>query len=146
MAKETPKVQTDVNKKNIYITFIIAGVIAWFPLSSLMLNLFNLLSQWVPNPKVLGIIEVSNLVAAAVCAGAVYLMVKSEGVYQFTNEVFTELGKVSWPVKKGTGVSTWEKFRELRESTLVVLVSIVLLSVVVGVLDTVYQLIMKAIF
>jgi len=146
VAKEVTKNPANANDKNIKLTFVVAAIIAWFPVSSLMLTLFDLFAQWVPNPKVLGMVYLSNIIAGLVCVGGAYLMIKSEAVYQFTNEVYIELGKVSWPFKKGTGVSNWEKFRELRESTLVVLFSIVMLSIVVGILDTIYQVVISTVF
>ena len=146
MANQSTKTQVRTNKKNIYITFICVGVILWFPLSTLMLNIFDLFSTWIPNPKILGVIELSNLVSILISGLIVYAMIKSESVYQFTNDVYTELGKVSWPIKKGTGVSNWEKFREIRESTAVVIVSIIAMALVIGVMDMVFQALVKVVF
>ena len=146
MANQSTKPQVRTNKKNIYITFICVGVILWFPLSTLMLNLFDLFSTWIPNPKILGVVELSNLVSILVSGLIVYAMIKSESIYQFTNDVYTELGKVSWPIKKGTGISNWEKFRELRESTAVVIVSIIAMALVIGVMDMVFQSIVRVVF
>ncbi|MEW6534925.1 MAG: preprotein translocase subunit SecE [Candidatus Auribacterota bacterium] len=147
MAKEVTKNQAaNVNDKNIKLTFVVAGIIAWFPVSSLLLTLFDLSAQWVPNPKVMGMVYLSNIISGLICAGGAYMMIRSEAIYQFTNEVYIELGKVSWPFKQGTAVSNWEKFRELRESTLVVLFSIVVLAFVVGIIDTVFQIVMNTVF
>lgn len=146
MAIQSTNSTLKANRKNIYITFICIGVVAWFPLSSLMFNIFDLLSAWVPNPKLLGMIEVSNLVALMISGLIVYGLINSKGIYAFTNDVFVELGKVSWPVKKGTGISAWEKFREIRESTLVVIVSIAALGMIIGGMDVVFQLLVKMIF
>jgi len=146
VANQSTKPQVRTNKKNIYITFICVGVILWFPLSTLMLNLFDLFSTWIPNPKILGVVELSNLVSILVSGLIVYAMIKSESIYQFTNDVYTELGKVSWPIKKGTGISNWEKFRELRESTAVVIVSIIAMALVIGVMDMVFQSIVRVVF
>ena len=146
MAINSTKNPAKVNYKNIVRTFVCVGILAWFPLSTLMYNIFDLLADWVSNPKILGVVELSNLVSIVMCALIVIGLVKNQGSYNFTNEVFIELGKVSWPVKKGTGVPFFEKIRQLRESTLVVLVSIVLLSVVIAGIDIVLQFSMKVIF
>jgi len=146
VAINSTKNPAKVNYKNIVITFVCVGILAWFPLSTLMLNIFDLLADWVPNPKILGIVEVSNLVSILLCVLVVVGLVKNEGAYNFTNEVFIELGKVSWPIKKGTGIPFFEKIRQLRESTMVVLISIVLLSIVIAGIDLVLQFFMKVIF
>ena len=146
MAIQSTKSTLNANKKNIYITFIVVGLVAWFPISSLMYNVFDLISTWVPNPKLLGVIQLSNLVTTCLAGLIVLGLVKSNSIYEFTNDVFVELAKVSWPVKKGTGVPLWEKFREIRESTLVVLFSIAALGIIVGAMDMVFQLLVKTIF
>jgi len=146
VAITNPTKQSKANKKNIYITFICVGVIAWFPLSSLMYSVFDLFGGWIPNTRVLGVVELSNLVAMLISALIVFGLTRSESVYIFTNEVFMELSKVSWPIKQGTGITRWEKFRELRESTIVVMLGLLILSVIVGVIDFVFQTIVKIIF
>jgi len=146
VAITNPTKQAKANKKNIYITYICVGVIAWFPLSSLMYGTFDLFGGWLQNPRIFGMVELSNLVAMIFSGLIVFGLIKSESVYQFTNEVFMELSKVSWPIKQGTGVTRWEKFRELRESTIVVLVGLLVLAVIVGVIDFVFQTIIKLIF
>ena len=146
MAIQSTKSTLNVNRKNIYITFVLVGLVAWFPLSTLMYNVFDLISGAIPNPKLLGVIQLSNLVSACIAALIVFGLMQSKSIYEFTNDVFVELGKVSWPVKKGTGVPVWEKFREIRESTLVVILSIAVLGIIVGGMDMVFQLLVKAIF
>ncbi len=146
MAMNSTKNPAKVNYKNIVITFVCVGILAWFPLSTLMFNIFDLLSGWIPNPKVLGVVELSNLVSIVLSSLIVVGLVKNQGTYNFTNEVFIELGKVSWPLKKGTGIPFYEKTRQLRESTLVVLISIVLLAIVIAGVDVVLQFFMKVIF
>jgi len=146
VANQSTKTQVRTNKKNIYITFICVGVILWFPLSSLMFNIFDLFSTWIPNPKILGIVELSNLVSIILSGLIVYAMIKSESIYQFSNDVYTELGKVSWPIKKGTGISNWEKFREIRESTAVVIISIIAMALLIGVMDMIFQALVKIVF
>ena len=142
----TTKSTGNVHQKGIYIAFIVVGLLAWFPLSSLMYTIFDWIATWVSNPKLLGVVQMSNLIAIGVSALIVIGLVRSESIYNFTNEVFVELGKVSWPVKKGTGISAWEKFRDLRESTLVVLFSIVILSAAIGAIDLVLGFFVKIIF
>jgi preprotein translocase subunit SecE len=146
VAIQSTKGTLNANKKNIYITFISIGVVAWFPISSLMFNIFDLVSTWVPNPKLLGTFELSNLVSAAISALIVMGLVQSKAIYAFTNDVFVELGKVSWPIKKGTGISWWEKFREIRESTMVVILSIAALGIIIGAMDMIFQVLVKIVF
>ncbi|MCP5461863.1 MAG: preprotein translocase subunit SecE [bacterium] len=142
----TTKSSANVHQKSIYITFIVVGMLAWFPVSSLMYTVFDWISAWVPNPKLFHVIEVSNLLAIGISVLIVLGMIRSENIYNFTNEVFIELGKVSWPIKQGTGISNWEKFRDLRESTLVVLFSIVVMSAVITLMDFIFGFFVKIIF
>ena len=58
-------------------------------------------------------------------------------IFKFIGEVKTELRKASWPWDPDPKVRGFKKFKELIDSTLVVLVAIILLAAYVGMWDLV---------
>lgn len=63
-------------------------------------------------------------------------------VRTFIGEVMVEMKKVSWPIKRGKNVKPSERYRELRDSTLMVIVSTLLLSAYIGLVDVVLSRLM----
>ena len=59
----------------------------------------------------------------------------TEQVREFTKEVRVEFGKVSWPTRS-----------ELRDSTLVVIVTMLLITAFVGVVDQLLTMVMGLLF
>ena len=59
----------------------------------------------------------------------------TEQIREFTKEVRVEFGKVSWPTRG-----------ELRDSTLVVIVTMLLVTVFVGVVDQLLTMVMGLLF
>ena len=57
----------------------------------------------------------------------------------FIGEVKTELRKASWPWDPDTKVKGFKKYKELIDSTLVILVAMVLLAAYVALWDLVHQ-------
>ena len=57
----------------------------------------------------------------------------------FLNEVKSELRKASWPWDPDPKVKGFKKFKELIDSTLVILVAMVLLAAYVALWDLVHQ-------
>lgn len=55
----------------------------------------------------------------------------------FLSEVVVELNKVSWPIKRGKNIKPSERYRELTDSTLMVIVSSVALAVYIGLMDAI---------
>ena len=53
----------------------------------------------------------------------------------FLAEVTAEMKKVSWPIKKGKNLKPAERYRELRDSTVTVIVSSLLLAIFIGLVD-----------
>ena len=53
----------------------------------------------------------------------------------FLGEVVVEMSKVSWPVKRGRNIKPSERYRELSDSTIMVVVSSVALAAYIGLVD-----------
>ncbi len=62
---------------------------------------------------------------------------------QFMVEVAQEMNKVSWPIKRGKSIKPAERYRELSDSTIMVIVSTVALAAYVGVVDIVLSNLMQ---
>jgi len=56
-------------------------------------------------------------------------------IKQFLNEVAVEMKKVSWPIKKGHNLTFSERYQELTDSTVMVIVSSLALAIYIGVMD-----------
>ncbi len=63
-------------------------------------------------------------------------------VRTFISEVTVEMKKVSWPIKRGKNIKPAERYRELRDSTLMVIVSTLLLAAYIGLVDVVLSRLM----
>lgn len=64
-------------------------------------------------------------------------------VKTFITEVITEMNKVSWPIKRGKDIKPAERYRELTDSTVMVIVSMLILAAYIGLVDIMLSSIMK---
>lgn len=53
----------------------------------------------------------------------------------FIIDVAAEMGKVSWPIKRGKDLKAVERYRELIDSTTMVIVSTIALAAYIGLVD-----------
>lgn len=58
-----------------------------------------------------------------------------EKIKTFIVEVAAEMSKVSWPIKRGKDLKPAERYRELIDSTTMVIVSTIALSAYIGLVD-----------
>jgi preprotein translocase subunit SecE len=58
-------------------------------------------------------------------------------------EVAQEMNKVSWPIKRGKNIKPSDRYRELSDSTTMVIVSTVALAAYVGVVDILLSSLMQ---
>jgi preprotein translocase SecE subunit len=91
------------NKKAVSLIYLACGFIAW------MLSREILGSVWViarlPMPSD-WIVSPVDMLAVVFGLATFFVLLKSGRVNGFTNEVITELGKVTWPNRKETVLST----------------------------------------
>jgi preprotein translocase subunit SecE len=64
-------------------------------------------------------------------------------VREFMLEVAQEMNKVSWPIKRGKNIKPSDRYRELSDSTTMVIVSTVALAAYVGVVDILLSSLMQ---
>lgn len=113
------------NQRYVVFSFLVLGVFVWITLGKLLGAVAYAAN--VPDPQVLGGINLSSALGFGLSAlGAGYLF-RHARARAFTNEVFAELRKVTWPSKN-----------ETRSATVVVLVTTAIISLILGVFDFVW--------
>ena len=60
----------------------------------------------------------------------------------FIVEVVAEMNKVSWPIKRGKDLKPAERYREIIDSTTMVIVSTIALAAYIGLVDVVLSSLM----
>jgi len=60
-------------------------------------------------------------------------------LFKFIGEVKTELRKASWPWESDPKIKGFKKYKELIDSTVVVLIAIILLAAYVGLWDLIHN-------
>ena len=91
------------NKKAVSLIYLACGAISWLLFREILSTVWVLAKL----PMPMGwIVSPVDILAAAIGIVTFVVLVKSAKVNSFTNEVITELGKVTWPNKKETILST----------------------------------------
>ena len=88
------------NARYIYLTFLLAGFCVGLATRSAAIQI--LLSTGAADTVVAGILPVSSLVALASGVLTFFVLLKLPPAAQFTDEVFSELVKVTWPDREET--------------------------------------------
>jgi preprotein translocase subunit SecE len=65
-----------------------------------------------------------------------------EKIKTFIVEVAAEMNRVSWPIKRGKDLKPAERYRELIDSTTMVIVSTIALAAYIGLVDMVLSSLM----
>lgn len=65
-----------------------------------------------------------------------------EKIKTFIAEVGAEMSKVSWPIKRGSNIKASERYRELTDSTVMVIASSIGLAAYIGVMDVILSSLM----
>jgi preprotein translocase subunit SecE len=60
----------------------------------------------------------------------------------FLVEVGIEMNKVSWPIKRGANIKPAERYRELSDCTVMVIMSSIALAAYIGVMDIILSSLM----
>lgn len=71
---------------------------------------------------------VSGVAYALIAVGAVLVIRHYVSISKFSGEVRTELRKASWPWESDPKIKGFRKYKELIDSTIVVLVAVILLA------------------
>jgi len=108
-----------MERKWVHFLFAIAGLVAFLLLKETGLWIWSYFGK----PKPLYVYPAAFVVTAI----AVYVTWRSEEIFTLASECVTELMKVSWPTRRETGMAT-----------LVVIVTVVFSSIILGIYDAVW--------
>jgi len=91
------------SQKAVSLIYLACGFVVWLLIREMLSTVWVLArlpmpADWVVSPV--------DLLSAAVGLVTFVILLRNEKVKSFTNEVITELGKVTWPNKKETVMST----------------------------------------
>jgi len=92
------------NQKYIIMTFLAAGALVGFSLRGLAVPLLARMEM--SDPMVLGLMNATSLVGIVSAVLTFFVLNRHPLVVRFTNEVITELRKVTWPDREETLRST----------------------------------------
>ena len=110
------------DRKWIYLTYLaLAGLCAWV-LNKVLLVAVGYLR--VRNPMILGVLPATAVISIAAMALAAYFYFRQPKVNTFSEEVVSEVKKVTWPARKTTSLST-----------VVVLITVMVMAVILGFYD-----------
>jgi preprotein translocase subunit SecE len=113
------------NRKVLWVSFIVLGFISWFIANKLLVNAMILMK--LTNALVAGFVPISQVLALVLSAIMIYYLIKNEQVYAFSNDVVTELKKVTWPSRK-----------ETTAATIVVIITVIIFSIILGLFDFIW--------
>lgn len=113
------------NRRVLLFCWLALGVILWKVFADGFGWGFGLAG--IANPKVGGSIDATAFLAAAVAATIAVLLWKRSEVYDFAFETVDETRKVVWPNKK-----------ETRDNTVVVIITSVIMSLILGFFDLIW--------
>lgn len=105
--------------------YLILGLIVAITLAKLFTSLA--LVAGIPNPALVGTFTLGSLIGTVLAAGGVFYLFNNEQAKTYSLDVINELNKVTWPSKK-----------ETRTATVVVIVTTLLVSVILGLFDQVW--------
>jgi preprotein translocase subunit SecE len=110
-------------QRYVVFAFLAGGLLLWATLSKLLSGLFYAVN--IADAALIGSnFTLTNLMAFVLAVGGGLYAYKNPIAYEFSSEVVGELKKVTWPSKK-----------ETQTATVVVIVTTLLLSVILGVFD-----------
>lgn len=85
----------------------------------------------------------SAIIYGLVAVAAVVIIRNYVKISRFTGEVKSELRKASWPWESDPKIKGFKKFKELTDSTIVVLIAVILLAGFVQMWDFVHVMIVS---
>ncbi len=110
------------DKKWIYLSYIVITFLCAWVLNQVAIVVITYLR--LPNPKLLGTLPAATVASFAIMAVAAFVYFRQEKVNAFAAETMQELHKVTWPPRKNAWLST-----------VVVIISVFIMSVILGIFD-----------
>ena len=121
--------------KYVQLAFAFAGIITWVLVAKFLGFVFEVVSPDWDLPILGEQFRISNLLGL-IAGAAVWIVLRSNAaVVDFSREVANELSKVSWPTSK-----------EVKLSTVVVVVASIVMAVICGVFDYVWAFLTSFIY
>lgn len=112
-------------QRYVVFAFLALGFLLAFTFANVLQGIFYALD--VPDASLLGTFTVTSLIGVLLGAGIAFYGFRNARAHEFSSEVVGELKKVTWPSKK-----------ETQTATVVVIVTTLIISVILGVFDTVW--------
>ncbi len=91
------------SKKAVSLIYLACGFIAWMLFREMFSSIWAIARLPMPADW---FITPADVISIVLGAAVFVVLLRSEAVNVFTNEVITELGKVTWPQRKETVLST----------------------------------------
>lgn len=91
------------NQKFVSLIYLACGFVAWLIFRELFATVWAIAHLKVPADWVL---PPSEIVAIVLGIATFVMLLRNRKVNDFTNDTLTELGKVTWPKRKETAIST----------------------------------------
>lgn len=114
------------NKKWILLGYTIISLLVWVTFA----KFFNSIFTWfnISDFNILGPqFKLSTLIGLVITVGALIYCVKSPTIMTLSDEIIIELRKVSWPTRE-----------ETYYSTLVVIITVLIMSAILGLFDAIW--------
>lgn len=121
--------------KYVRVTFVIVGLLVWISLAGLFATVLGWISPNLDRPLIGAQFSVSDLLGLASGVGVAAFLWFNEKVNHLGIEVANELSNVTWP--------SWA---ETRMSTIVVVITTVVISLLLGLFDAVWGAVTKALY
>ncbi len=110
---------------------LILAIAIWWSLGQAMLLVWKA-ADW-PRMEYFGGIHLASILAFIIAGSALTYTLRHPGAQDFANEVAIELRKVSWPSAK-----------ETRQSTMVVIICVVVVSLILGGFDLMWSKLIRS--
>lgn len=122
-------------EKYVRIGFVVAGILVWIVMAALLATVLQWISPNLDKPLLGARFAVSDLIGMAIGIGVAAVLWFNPVVNRLGLEVGAELRNVTWP--------TWP---ETRVSTIVVVVTTVVVSLILGLFDAIWGAVTSVIY
>ena len=90
------------SRKQTSLIYLACGAVSWLLAREMVSTIWQVLGLGLPD----WMVSPADIIAAGIALSTFLLLLRSNKVGEFTNEVITELGRVVWPNRKETVMST----------------------------------------
>lgn len=112
-------------QRYVTVAYLVLGLVIWVTLDRLFAGLTYLTG--IPNPSLVGNFTVTTAIAAVATLAAGLYVLRNPRITEFSNDVVSELRKVTWPSRK-----------ETQSATVVVIITTIIIAIILGAMDFVW--------